>query len=413
MTAAARCEDGQGKLLRIERDRDHGRDTGGRVLEKWIWRPKGQPSKTFLVTGRDQAVIEREREKQRRADAVTPVDAGTAKVSDMIASYLAHKRSNVAKCGNRTARGYESEITTKIRPFFQHTLNDPLLSQVTPQHVDWFKDRYLRDLSARTQQKVLRQVHEMFELARKRGLCIRSPVVSALHIPVVAKQGTVVGQQVGDQRTGRVVPAETLAKIVAKVRELRPRDPTAPVVVQLAAACGWRREEIIHLKLTDVELDGKVIWVRPFDPCGCKECVRDRHGKWYPKRAASIRPTLVPPELMPMFTAYLAERKVQHATSTWLFPCEASGRDKNRWQAGAQRGIDWAGDDFMDAADAVRVGHGFIFKDLRSTCNTSLLKRSYHSKAVDIVIGHALPRLDQTYTDLTADLPRLYELVFG
>src|SRR4051794_24847881 len=72
---------------------------------------------------------------------------------------------------------------------------------------------------------------------------------------------------------------------------------------------GDRREELVHLRRESVAMtdDYTVIQVRP-TRCPGKCCARDRLGTWRPKTDAGVRPAVLPPEVVPVFRAYLGER---------------------------------------------------------------------------------------------------------
>jgi integrase len=336
------------------------------------------------------------------------------RMNDLVRLFGEHVTSPDAKCGAATARGYKREIKDWVEPFFVDELDNPPLGSVTPEHVDRWKAKYLpeSELKDRTRQRLVQLLDRMFNLAVEYGWCDRSPVLSKHHV-TVAKLGAKNGNREGDQRVGMYVEPKTVAAIVAKVTELRPRDPAASVAVLLAARCGFRREELVHLRREAVVVTDAytVIHVRPVK-CNGKCCARDRLGTWRPKTGAGVRPAVVPPDVVPMFLAYLEERDRQHGSGAgWLLPAWPAGRERNHIEAGGQRLPDWAPDDFKEAAEALKLG-GLVFHDTRHTAKTDLLARSGHQAAVDVVIGHRQAGMNAVYSHLEADLPRLYRLIF-
>ncbi|MGH7510034.1 MAG: tyrosine-type recombinase/integrase [Gemmatimonadales bacterium] len=373
----------------------------------------GAPTKTFPATDwthtQRQAVKlaeEFDHPPQPRAVEATPV---SKRMSDLVHLFGEHVTGPDARCDVRTARADKRHVARIISPFFVDELSNPAVAAVTPEDVDKWKAKYLPEgeLKDRSRQYFVQLLKRLFKLAMDYRWCDWSPVLPKHHVRV-AKAGEKNGNREGDQRVGVYLAPTQVESIVAKVTELRPRDPAAPMAVLLAARCGFRREELSHLRREAVELtdDYTVIHVRPIR-CQGKCCAKDRLGTWRPKTGAGIRPAVVPPEVVPVLRAYLEERDRQHGKSGWLLPAWPAGRDRNHLEPGGQRLPDWAPDDFKEAA-----GTGLVFHDTRHTAKTDLLARSGHQAAVDVVIGHRQAGMNAVYSHLEADLPRLYRLIF-
>jgi integrase len=371
--------------------------------------------KTFGVL--DWRDAERKADKIREAfdhpPQAKPLET-SKQMTGLVELFVKHVTGPDATCSARTARGYKKQVEQKIIPYFVGKLNNPAVSDVMPEHVDEWMAAYLpvSELKDETRRKLVELLDRLFKLAMDYRWCDWSPVLPKHHVQP-AKLGQRKGNREGDQRVGMYVEPETIDAIVAKVAELRPRDPAAPIVVLLAARSGFRREELVHLRRENVELTAShaVIHVRPA-PCGCARCVPDRLGTWRPKTGAGTRPAVVPPEVVPVLRAYLDERDRQHGGKAgWLLPAWPAGRERNHIEPGGQRLPDWGPDDFKEATEAVKL-YGLVFHDTRHTAKTDLLARSGHQAAVDVVIGHRQVGLNDTYAHLEADLPRLYRLVF-
>jgi integrase len=417
-----RRRDGTKLSLHVKRDR-RGKapayyEENDKPFWKFTYRHTDGRCKTFGAPTWREAEVKADKIAEKfdappQPETTPNADPQARRTSDLVRLFGDHVSGPDAKCNAATARGYQREVKDWVEPFFVDELRNPAVGAVTPEDVDRWKAKYLpeSDLKDRTRQRLVQLLNRMFNLGVEYGWCDRSPVLSK-HRVTVAKVGEKKGNREGDQRVGVYVAPTGIESVVAKVTELRPRDPAAPVAVLLAARCGFRREELVHLRRESVAMmdDYTVIQVEPVK-CTCNHCTRDRHGTWRPKTGAGIRPAVVPPEVVPVLQTYLDERDQQHGNSGWLLPAWPAGRERNHIEPGGQRLPDWAPDDFKDAVEALKLT-GLVFHDLRHTAKTDLLARSGHQAAVDVVIGHRQAGMNAVYSHLEADLPRLYRLIF-
>jgi integrase len=415
-----RRRDGTKLSLHVKRDRrgwaEPYLEEGGTALWKWTYRHSDRRCRTFgAQTWRDAEIkAAKIAEEFDHPQTVAQPEPLARRASDAVRLFGEHVTRTDAKCNPTTARGYKREINDWIEPFFVDELKDPAVGTITPEHVDRWMAKYLpsSELKDRTRQRLVQLLDRIFKLAVEYDWCLRSPVLSK-HRVTVAKRGEKRGNREGDQRVGVYLPPSQVESIVVKVAELRPRDPAAAIAVLLAARCGFRREELVHLRREAVMMreDYTVVHVQ-LTKCGGKCCARDRVGTWRPKTGAGVRPAVLPPEVVPVFRAYLEERDIQHGSGPgWLLPSWPAGRERNHLEAGNQRFPDWAPDDFKEAAKALKLT-GLVFHDTRHTAKTDLIGHSGHQAAVDVVIGHRQAGMNAVYSHLEADLPRLYRLIF-
>lgn len=422
---SVRRRDGTKLSLHVKRDR-RGFAVAYQVINdephwRFVYRHggKGAPTKTFPATdwtdAQRQAVkLAEEFDLRSEARAAPSAEPPARRMSDLVRLFGEHVTSADSRCSAATARGYKRDIELSITPFFVQEMHDPSVGSITPEDVDRWKSKYLPESESkdRTRQQIVQLLDRMFKLAVEYGWCNRSPVLSK-HRVTVAKVGEKRGNREGDQRVGVYVASAEVERIVAKVAQLRPRDPAASLAVLLAAQCGFRREELVHLRREAVTMtnDYTVIHVRAVK-CNCDRCARDRLGTWRPKTSAGNRPAVVPPEIVPVLESYLEERDRQHGGRPgWLFPAWPGGRERNHIEPGGQRLPDWAPDDFKEAAEALKLTR-VTFHDTRHTAKTDLLARSGHQAAVDVVIGHRQAGMNAVYAHLEVDLTRLYRLIF-
>lgn len=405
----ARRDEGTGTLVLNVR-----RDPKGRAVPEWLddegkprWRFTGRRgpgkgnSRTFLERGWQDADLAMK--KFFDEDRAIERPKGEKRMSDLFTEFETLVRGEDSDAGAMAVAGYMRQIALHIRPAF----GDARVAEVTSEQVtEWKSGLTGADESRR---KIVSLLWRLFEVAIEHRWITWNPVrIGKRGLPGAHKV------KVKSQDGGRALEAASVEAIVEKIAEVRGElDPGAAMAVRLAAACGFRREELVHLRRDAVSPDGRVIRVVAVD-CGCDRC-RRRGEPWTGKSEAALRPALVPPGVLGDFREYLAVRDARFPASPWLLPVFL--RERNHWPGGAQRSVEWAPADFIEARDALVADmpdlRGATLHDLRHTAKTRLTDRCGHKIAVDIVTGHELDKMDRTYVHLRKEPERLYAIVFG
>ena len=424
---SVRRRDGTKLSLHVKRDRrgmaEPYRMIDGEPHWRFVYRHRSGPggSRTFPATDWTDAQKQAVKLAEEFDHPPDPTAVEAKPVPPTMSALIAKLKEQVndpdAKCNSRSARGYSKQIEQHIAPYFVGNLGDPPVTVITSEHVDEWKRQYLpaEELKDETRRKLVSLLDRLFKLAVEYGWRAGTPVLKKHHV-LVAKLGEQKGKRLGDQREGVYIEPAKVKAIVTKTADLRPNDLAAPMTILLAARCGFRREELVHLRREDVIVtdDCMIIWRRPVD-CDCRICKADRSGRYHGKTSAATRPVVVPPELRHEFVAYLKGRDAQFgAGKGWLLPAWPAGRARNHVPSGGQRLLDWAPDDFNAACaeDALSLP-GLVFHDTRHTAITDLQMRASREVAVKYVVGHAGNGITARYTHLgQVDLAALYRDCF-
>lgn len=396
-------------------------ETTNRALWRFCYR-EGSSTRTFTAPDWREAYREADRLheewKQDAAALATPANNGQRRMSELLDLYI---RRIEAKKSVGAAREDRDRLTKRVRPYFVDHLQDPPVASITAEHIEAWMEQYAtlgahgEPLADESKRKLVILVNQLFRWAVKRGFTAASPVdLEEEHGVEVKKVGELKRDgRAGDQRVSKRLPVELVQKIVAQVeKQWGEDDPGAAMALMLAAYCGFRREELVHLQRQGVELDGQIIRVLPVEKCSCRECRRNKRPFWRGKSEAALRPAVVPPEIVTAFRTYLAKRDAQCPGSTgWLVPAWG-GRGA---PICGQRHVVWAYDDFVDALDALGLGDAdYHFHDLRGSAYSALIeRRGINPLAVQIAVGHSLPKLQRTYLHLTDDLATFYQSATG
>jgi integrase len=166
--------------------------------------------------------------------------------------------------------------------------------------------------------------------------------------------------------------------------------------VAIVAYCGLRRNECLRLQVGDVDVDRRVLWIRP-------------HGKKL-KTAAASAPIAMPAALVPILTDWLEHRLDApfgfpvDTACPWLIP---GVRRKSPWiyAKNGQRPLDR-----LQAA-AKRAGIEYItWQALRRSCATHLEAHGASRAVIKRILRHTTERTSEKHYS-EADIPNLLACV--
>ena len=171
------------------------------------------------------------------------------------------------------------------------------------------------------------------------------------------------------QRVPVTLSADEVGRLLAMVPGLRER-----VAMEIAYAAGLRLNEVLHLKLTDIDSQ--------------KMLIRVEQGK-----GKVDRNVMLAASLLETLRAYWKESKPQG----WLFPGKPPKRPLNATVI--QRA-------FVVAKQAARITKPVSFHSLRHSFATQLLESGVNVRTIQALLGHRSLGTTQRYTHVAGDYLR-------
>jgi integrase len=277
--------------------------------------------------------------------------------SDFVDVYL----MNYARIKKRSWKSDDMYIRTQLTPFFgKHELQE-----ITPLHVNQFMaKRQKDDVKNSTINRELTVLKKMLGLAMEWGYRIdRNPV----------KKGNFFSEE--QYRRGRVLqPDEEQRLFEAAALHLRP-------ILVCALATGMRYSEILTLTWQNVDMEKKLITIRPES---------SKSGK---QRVIPVNEQL--------YGEFVRLKSLSSGGSQRVFLYEDSG-------TGEMRPVKTVARSFKAACRRAGI-ENMRFHDLRHTVGTRLIGRGVDAISVKNILGHANLKTTEIY--LHASMPQLQAAV--
>jgi integrase len=343
-----------------------------------VWR-------TESITGSRTDASRRAREL--RADARRLAEAGGR--DDTVSAYLTGEWlpavSKVSKRRRPLAPTTAAKYTAAVERVASSHLGRMKLTDVRPRHVERFRDELMAPgtLAPQTVGDVLRVLSQALRRAASRGLIDRNPADSS----VVDRPGA-------DPRPIPTIDGTLAQTILAAVRGVDPWD----VAAHLALGASLRREEVLGLEWSDIDLDeGRLSVARTLTWAG---------GELHwgpPKSAAGERTILLPGFVVDALRRHWAaqmDRRVDLGEAWW---------PERQLVVDRGDGRPWSPPSFSKSWSrfAARQGFGDVtFLGLRHGAATLMLAAGVPDPVAVAVMGHADTRILRRYQEVVDELKR-------
>lgn len=253
---------------------------------------------------------------------------------------------------------YENALNKYLNPKF----GKKLLSEITPDDIETFKNEHCKKVSAKTCNDLLNRLSSIFRYAKELGFLIDNPLDRVRKFKNIRFEGRVLSEQeIAGLITNSSEPYRTLFLV--------------------AIYTGLRSGEVLGLKWEDIDFERNLIHVRRTLWTGKKDGPGMDGKNWWsftlPKSANSKRDVLMIPALREALLEY-KKRATQNELN--LLFCTKNGQPICRgWLT--QR-------HFHPALKAIGVT-GVRFHDLRHSFATILLNKGINLPFVSKQLGHA------------------------
>lgn len=253
---------------------------------------------------------------------------------------------------------YETVLKRYLNPYFGKNL----LTEMTPDDIEVFKNQICKTISTRTCNHILNRLSSIFGYARELGFLINNPIDRVRKFKNIRYEArTLTEQEITGLIENSAEPYRTLFLV--------------------AIYTGLRSGEVLGLQWQDIDFEKNLIHVRRTLWAGRKDGPGMDGKHWWcftsPKSTNSKRDVLMIPALR---DALLEHKKRLISNSLNLLFCTKSGQPISRgWLI--QR-------HFHPALKAVGVT-GVRFHDLRHSFATILLNRGINLPFVSKQLGHA------------------------